>query len=113
MKCSLELMARSTLGAGTYAPNDYHYETIKTEENIDERQLAQIMEMQDLHDVRIEYEPIGYLRISGQPSDVSITVGKTHNIIYGWERERHRMDVTIRQVSFSFFLSIPLKRVCI
>ncbi|XP_028398971.1 protein mono-ADP-ribosyltransferase PARP14-like [Dendronephthya gigantea] len=81
-----------------------HTETIETQQVIDVKQLAKIMEIQDLHDVRIECEPtIGYIRISGLARNVAIAVGKIHNIIHEWERERHHADVTVREVEWLYY----------
>ncbi|XP_028398972.1 protein mono-ADP-ribosyltransferase PARP14-like [Dendronephthya gigantea] len=81
-----------------------HTETIETQQEIDVRQLEKIMEIQDLHDVRIECKPtIGYIRISGLARNVSIAVGKIHNIIHDWERERHHTDVTVREVEWFYY----------
>jgi hypothetical protein len=83
-----------------------HSETIKVRQKLDERQLAEILEVQDLHCVRIECEPvIGFIVISGLAKNVSTALGEIHRIIHDWELERHHMDATVRKV-FLYILSI-------
>ncbi|XP_028398976.1 protein mono-ADP-ribosyltransferase PARP14-like [Dendronephthya gigantea] len=81
-----------------------HTETIETQQVIDRRQLEKIMEIQDLHDVRIECEPtIGYIRISGLARNVSIAVGKIHCIIHDWEQKKNNTDATVREVEWFYY----------
>ncbi len=84
-----------------------HSQTIEAEEKLDDRQLAEILKVQDLHDVCIECQPaIGFIRISGLAKNVSIAVVEIHRIIRAWEHERHHTDATVREVGY---LEIPLQ----
>ncbi|CAB4023202.1 poly [ADP-ribose] polymerase 14-like [Paramuricea clavata] len=81
-----------------------HSETIEVRQKLDDRQLATILEVQDLHDVRIEYEPeIGFIRISGLAKKVSNALGEIHQIIHDWESETHHMDATVREVQWFYY----------
>jgi hypothetical protein len=74
-------------------------ETIEVNEKLDDRQLAEILEVQNLHDVCIKCEPvIGFIKIRGLAKNVSIAVGKILQIIRAWEDERHHKDATVREV---------------
>jgi hypothetical protein len=76
-----------------------HLKTIKLWQKFDERQLAEILEVQDLHCVRIECEPvIGFIRISGLAKNVPNALREIHRIIHDWESEKHHMDATVREV---------------
>ncbi|CAB4038672.1 tripartite motif-containing 45-like, partial [Paramuricea clavata] len=75
-----------------------HSETIKVNQKLDDRQFAEILEVQNLHNVCIECEPvIGFIRISGLAKNVSNAVGEIHRIIYAWEQEKQHTDATVRE----------------
>ena len=81
-----------------------HSEIIEVQQKLDDRQLAEILEVQDGHGVRIECEPaIGFIRISGLAKNVSNALGEIHRIIHAWESERRHMDATVREVFFIYF----------
>jgi hypothetical protein len=76
-----------------------HSETIETRQRLDVRQQDEILNIEDLHDVRIECQPeIGFIRISGLAKNVSVAVGAIHERIHAWDQERHHMDKTVREV---------------
>ena len=79
-----------------------HSETIEVKQKLDERQLDEILKIEDLHDVRIECEPeIGFIRISGLAKNVLVAMAAIHDRIHTWDKERHHMDVTVREVGCS------------
>mgnify|MGYP002803371376 CR=1 FL=1 len=81
-----------------------HSETIEVKQKLDERQQDEILNIEDLHDVRIECEPeIGFIRISGLAKNVLVAIGAIHERIHAWDQERHHMDVTVREVQWFFY----------
>ncbi|CAB3996938.1 poly [ADP-ribose] polymerase 14-like, partial [Paramuricea clavata] len=81
-----------------------HSETIEVRHKLDDRQLAEILEVQDRHGVRIECEPaIGFIRISGLAKNVSNGSGEIHRIIYAWEQDKHHTDATVREVQWFYY----------
>ena len=65
-----------------------HSETIEVNQKLDDKQFAEILEVQDLHNVCIECEPvIGFIRIRGLAKNVSNAVGEIHRIIYAYAWE--------------------------
>ncbi|CAB4037177.1 poly [ADP-ribose] polymerase 14-like, partial [Paramuricea clavata] len=69
----------------------------KLQQRFDERQLAEILEVQDLYCVRIECEPaIGFIRISGLAKNVPNALREIHRII-------HDLDATVREVQWFYY----------
>ena len=84
-----------------------HTETIEVQQELNDRQFREIVEVQDLHDVRIDCKPdIGFIRISGLAKNVALAGGEIHRIILAWETDKHHTDTVIREVLYFYITPI-------